>query len=171
MFVGVGVLVWCVWRGCWFGPPCVGPLEPETLRRTTQNFALFFPLPPPFRSFCLSLCVFSLNFGGVFELRDPKTCTIEGSGASNTTHTPREDSRREKKRDEKTSRERKKSENGAGDGKKSVKFWAPPPFGPDFFWAPLSGAHHDTHQIQKWIGQNWIGQSRSLPTQTVVPRR
>ena len=30
-----------------------------------QNFALFFPFPPPFRSFCVSLGVFSWNFGGV----------------------------------------------------------------------------------------------------------
>ena len=30
-----------------------------------QHFALFFPLPPPFSLFFLSLGVFSWNFGGV----------------------------------------------------------------------------------------------------------
>ena len=36
-------------------------------------------------------------------------------------------------------------------------------------WAEL---HHDTHQIQKWIGQNWIGKIGHIcpsPTQTSVP--
>ena len=37
----------------------------------------FFPLPPPFSSFCLSLWgSVSLNFGGVFEGRDPEMCTL-----------------------------------------------------------------------------------------------
>ena len=39
------------------------------------NFRYFFPLPPPFRSF-LSLGVFSWNFGGVFEGRDPQMRTF-----------------------------------------------------------------------------------------------
>ena len=47
------------------------------LFRTAQNFALFFfPLPPHFRSFCLSLGVFSLNFGGLCEDPDPQMCTF-----------------------------------------------------------------------------------------------
>ena len=41
-------------------------------------------------------------------------------------------------------------------------FWAhgsPPPFGAVFFWvwSPPFGAPLNTHQIQKWIGQKWIG--------------
>ena len=44
------------------GPPSAGP---RPLRRTAQNFALFFPLPLHFRSFCVPLGVFSWNFGGV----------------------------------------------------------------------------------------------------------
>ena len=46
----------------------------------------------------------------------------------------------------------------------------PPPFGAHylgpitsgshFFLAPhLLGPHHDTHQIQKQVGQNWIGKT------------
>ena len=31
----------------------------------------FFPFPPPFRCFCVSLGVFSWNFGGVFEAQVP----------------------------------------------------------------------------------------------------
>ena len=30
-----------------------------------QHFRAFFPLPPPFRSLCVSLGVFSSNFGAV----------------------------------------------------------------------------------------------------------
>ena len=43
----------------WGTKPSGGP------KGGAQNFALFFPLPPPFRSFCVSLGVFSWNFGGV----------------------------------------------------------------------------------------------------------
>ena len=32
-----------------------------------QNFAFFFPLPPQFSFFFLSLGVFALNFGGVWS--------------------------------------------------------------------------------------------------------
>ena len=38
-----------------------------------QNFALFFPLPLHFRSFCLSLCVFPWFFGGVFLIFDKRS--------------------------------------------------------------------------------------------------
>ena len=74
---------------CWFGVcgAVVGldPLEPDTLEPDTPppdnpKFRSFFPLPPPFRSFCLSLCVFSLNFGGVCEDRAVK-CARSGSRA------------------------------------------------------------------------------------------
>ena len=64
------------------GPSCAGtPLGRTPLRRTAQNFALFFPSPATIVTlFCLSLGVFSWNFGGVFEGRDPQMCTFGLSG-------------------------------------------------------------------------------------------
>ena len=47
------------------------------------KISLFFPLSrPPFCSFSVSLGVFSLNFGGVFEGRDPEMCTFGVLGLS-----------------------------------------------------------------------------------------
>ena len=46
--------------------------------------------------------------------RELQTCTFKGPGASNTTKFPREDPQRERKR----------AKMGAGEGKKSAKFWA-----------------------------------------------
>ena len=58
-------------------PPSAGPPFRRTpLRRTAQNFGLFFPLPPRFHSFLPLFWSFSLNFGGVFEDRDPQMCTF-----------------------------------------------------------------------------------------------
>ena len=89
--VGVGVcclLCSCWWCGCWFGPPWANPFRRDPLsagpprwtplrRRTAQNFALFSLSCHNFHSFfSLSLCVFSLNFVGVFDGRDPKMCTF-----------------------------------------------------------------------------------------------
>ena len=92
----------CLWCGCWFGPPAPDPLPPD--RPTFRSF-----FSSPVRSFCLSL-VFSWNFGGVFEGRDPQTpassgppglhtttrelqtCTFDDPAAlPNTTKKPRED--------------------------------------------------------------------------------
>ena len=41
-FLWFFVVCWC-WCGYWFGPPSARP----PFRRTAQNVALFFPLPPP----------------------------------------------------------------------------------------------------------------------------
>ena len=86
--------------GCWFGPPSAGP----PLRRTAQNFALFFLLPLPFYFFSLwgsrvfiSLCAcllvsFFLSLGAsrgilvVFEA--PQMCTFEVLGLSCETPVP-----------------------------------------------------------------------------------
>ena len=98
--------------------------------------------------------------------RELQTRTFEGSGASNTTKIPREDTQRDKK-----------SENGAGEEKKARNFrlppfgappFNPPPtfsgFGPSPFKPPLSpclappsGPHHDTHtHIQiDWPRIDW----------------
>ena len=40
----------------------------------------FFPFPPPFRSFCVSLGVFSWNFGGVWSAGALKCARLEFSG-------------------------------------------------------------------------------------------
>ena len=64
-----------------------------------KSSLFFFPFPPPFRSFCLSLGVFSLNFGGV--------------------STP-------PKFNEKTPRERQKERNGGREGKKKSEILGGP---------------------------------------------
>ena len=46
------------------------PPDPPPPDRQKFRF-LFFPLPPQFRSFCVSLGVFSWNFDGVFEAPGP----------------------------------------------------------------------------------------------------
>ena len=51
------------------GPPSAGPPK-------ISAFFFFFPLPPPYSLFFASLGVFSWNFGGVFEGRDPQMCTF-----------------------------------------------------------------------------------------------
>ena len=151
-FHGVGFHVWVLVSRFGLDRPSPGPPFPWT----AQNFALFFSLSRrKFRSFLLSLGVFSLNFGGVFEssnvhvwalclscetpaasgppvlhttTRELRTCTFERSGDSNTTKIPREDTQRGKKR----------TNFVAGEGKKSAKFWGPHPSGPRAvykFWA------------------------------------
>ena len=44
--------------------------------------AFLFPFPPPFRSFCVSLGVFSWNFGGVWKRRGRQMCTFGVLGLS-----------------------------------------------------------------------------------------
>ena len=48
------------------------------------KFRFFFPFPPPFRSFCVSLGVFSGNFGGVLKRRVPEMCTFGVLGLSSS---------------------------------------------------------------------------------------
>ena len=54
-----------------WGPERVGP---EGWGPKISRF--FFPFPPPFRCFCVSLGVFSWNFGGVLKRRCPEMCTF-----------------------------------------------------------------------------------------------
>ena len=59
------------------GPPCARPPDAGPPSAEPPKISLFFfPLPPPFRSFSVSLGVFSLNFGGVFEAPGPQMCTF-----------------------------------------------------------------------------------------------
>ena len=58
-------------------PPPPDPPPPDPLPQIAQNFALFFPSPATvFILFSLSCWSFSLNFGGVFEDRDPQMCSL-----------------------------------------------------------------------------------------------
>ena len=93
--------------------------------------------------------------------------TSAALGASNTTNIPRED----------TQKETKRAKMVAGEGKQR-EILGPHPSG-HFFWVwahpsgppspppllPLSRPHHDTHQIQSWIGfgPNWIDQNWLWP--------
>ena len=76
----------CWWCGYWFGPPCAGPISPgppsggPSLHRTSPSqdrpkFRAFIPSPATNFVLFLSLCVFSLNFGGFCE-RDPQMSTF-----------------------------------------------------------------------------------------------
>ena len=145
---------------CWFGPspPDAGPLL--LLRRTAQNFARCFPLPPQFRSFSLSGCLL-VEFWWCFRRPGPQICTFglsgcrvkhwrlrgrrlhttaqelqtftfEGPGASNTTK--KNSTRRPPERDKK---ERKWWREK---GNKSAKFWEHHPLGPPLF--PDLGSHN-----------------------------
>ena len=102
------LLVWTPTR-----PPDAGP----PLRKDRPKFSFCF--------FCLSLGVFSLNFGGVFEGRDPLGLSCEtpavlgwgftrpnvhisGAGVSNTTKIQREETQRETQKERHWWREREK---------------------------------------------------------------
>ena len=144
---GFKVLVWScsVLPGPPFpGPPFPRPPFPWTpFPWTAQNFALFFSLSRrKNRSFLPSLGVFSLNFGGVFEGRDPPMC--ENSKRAHLS------ARRFKHHQNSTRRppERKeKNEFCGGTGKKKREILGPHPSGPHpsgphFFWVgppPLRG--------------------------------
>ena len=72
------------------------------------NFRVFFLLPPPFRSFRVSLGVFSWPQGCRGFTRQPESPNVHISGSWPST--------------EDTQRETKKSKNGAGEGKKERNF-------------------------------------------------
>ena len=133
------------------------------MRGGSKNSALFFSISRrKFHSFCLSLEVFSWNFG-VLKRGDPRlptrlrgrrgftrqpqelqTFTFDSPGASNTTKIPQED----------TQRKTKRAEMEAERGEKNAKFGALHPSGPTSFRAPLLFAH--TQQKKDW--QNTMAQ-------------
>ena len=121
----------------------------------TQNFAFFFPSPTPFLLF-LSFSGGSRADGEFHTTtREPKRAHLRVPAFKNTTKIPREDP---PEREE-------KNEFPAGERKKSAKFWAPNPSGPQpfvphLFWgrAPTPPGPH-----QFGIGQirpNEVGQMR-----------
>ena len=113
--------------------------------------SLFSLSRPHIRSFCPSGPP-----GFHTTVRELQTRTFGGPGPSNTTKIPRED----------TQRETKRAKMGAGEEKKKARNFGPPTLrGPIFsgFGPHSLGHHHDTHQIQKCIGPNWIGQNWFWP--------
>ena len=125
-------------------PPPNPPSAPHLLRRTPPpsdrpKFCSFFPPSSIFVFFSLSggregllvsfflssLGVFSLDFGGVFEGRDPQMCTF---GLSKRAHLRVPALQKPPNFHEKTPRERKnakKKRKWGGRGKNSAKFCAP----------------------------------------------
>ena len=79
--VRVGFHVWVLVSRFGLDRPSPGPPFPWTALPGPSKISLFFPLSRrKIRSFLPSLGVFSLNFGGVFEGRDPQMCTFGLSG-------------------------------------------------------------------------------------------
>ena len=131
---------------CWFGPspPHAEPPLRQTPFRDHPKFRSFYFLSSPhFRSFCLSLGVFSLNFG--LEAPGPEMCTFGVLGLScETPAAPKPPGFHT------TARELQTRTYKGRPSKTPPKFGAPP-FGARFFLGlgpTLWG--HDT--IQKWIG-------------------
>ena len=78
--VGFGVVVCCVVGGVVVGLDHPPPDPPPPDR---PKFRSFFPSPATiFILFSLSCWSFALNFGGVFEDRDPQMCTFGVLGLS-----------------------------------------------------------------------------------------
>ena len=109
-------------------PPDRPPPDPPPPDR--PKFRSFFPLPPPFRSFCVSLGVLSLNLGGF--TRQPENSFVHISGPRRFKHHQNSTNRHPDRH--------KKSEMVAGEGKKSAKFWAPQGWGAPFLLVPPFGA-------------------------------
>ena len=135
------------------GPPSAGP---------PKISLFFFPFPPPFRSFGISLGVFSLNFGGFCEDRDPHMCTFGLSGCrvkprrlrgrrgftqqpdSKRAHlrprrfqTPREDPQRDAERAKRWREREKKARNFGLPTLRGPTLQGPTLSGPHPFGAPL----------------------------------
>ena len=68
------LLLFWLWLWLWFVLVVwlLVPPDPPPPDRPKKFAFCLFRLPPQFHSFCLSLCVFSWNFGGVCEDRDPQ---------------------------------------------------------------------------------------------------
>ena len=89
---------------------CCGRSTPgPALRRTSQNFGFFFSLSHLHFVLFLSLGVFTLNFGGVVEGRDPQMCTF---GLSN------------RKKDTRNTQSERKKKRTWGSGEEKTKLLA-----------------------------------------------
>ena len=147
-----GFMEWGFTCGCWF-QGLVWTALPGTA------------LPPEISFFLLSLGVFSLNFGGVFEGRDPQMCTFGFLGLSCETPAAL----------------KPPGFHGAPQHG-GPPFGAPPRLTPRFgqnwigqnwFWPKLAGPKTKMAKIglAKMVKSGWpneIGQSRSLPSELGV---
>ena len=94
--------------------PPPGPVPADAPTPDRPKFRAFFTVSRhQFRSFCLSLCVFSWNYDGFFEGREPSKCTFGLGYPVKPGGTP--------KFNEKTPRQTQKGEM-AGEGKKKRNF-------------------------------------------------
>ena len=160
--------VCCVEDFWWASSRYSRPRPP--LRRTAQNFALFFSLPPEISFFLLSLEA---------SPDSPRTPNVHISGPRPSKAPP--------KCHEKTPHEREeRMKFPVGERKKSAKFWAPHPLGPT---THHTHNEHPTSPPKKkmakcglakcgqlslakcGIGQIRFGQMRSRPLDTVDRRK
>ena len=128
-------------------PPPDNP-PPDNPPPDRPKFRSFFSLlPPPFWSFCVSLGVLSLNFGGVFEGRSCETPAAPPDRAAGARTRQPENSKRAHFRapalqtppkfHAKTPRERKKKENCGGKRGKKTRNFGPPTLRGSTLRAPL----------------------------------
>ena len=116
----------CVGFKVWFGPPSLDRPSPGP-----PKISLFFSLSRhKIRSFLPSLGVFSLNFGGVFEGRDPQMCTFGLSGCRVEPRRPHQTGPPVPALQ--TGRREKKARNFGPPTLRAPTFsgFGPPPFGP-----------------------------------------
>ena len=172
------VCVLCVCVVCCEWWVCSGLHHRTALRRTAQNFALFFTLLPPQFSFFFLL---SLNFGGVLEGRNPwalglscetpaappdraaraRTRQLENSKRAHLSAPAFQTLQNSTKKTPQRGKERMKN-----CGRRGSTPFGHPPFGAPLFLglAPhLLGPHHDTKNVGQKIGlakidfsQNWL---------------
>ena len=154
-------------------PSAGQPPAGTTLRRTAQNFALFFPAPATI------FILLSLSTGSLVELvfckartlrasgRGLQTCTFQGPGASNTTQIRR--------RTPKRGREEWKLWREKG---KKRKILGLPPSGPYPVWSQKSNsklAEVEIGRSRNWPKSNWpiskrkAGRSRNWP-KSIAPK-
>ena len=142
-FVGrpFGPHLFWVWRCCgygccgccWFGLPWTTlrrtPLHQTPLHRTAQNFALFFPLPPPTSLFFSLTVCFLVEFWWFLWRPGPSNVHVWALELScpRTTRAHLR-SRRFKHHQNSTRRQPERDKKR----KKNAKFWAPHPEGTDF---------------------------------------
>ena len=173
----VCVVCWCCVCGCWFWtpvdrdplpgtPPPPDPLRQTAVRRTPSAGPPCAGPPPPDRP----------KFRFLFTSPSPISffsCLSDAAGASQPENSKRAHgtSKTPPKFNEKTPRERQKERNGGGRVKKKREISGLPAFrAPRWGPFPLK-AHHDAHQIQKWVAKIGFGKIGRAKSQSLRGRR